>query len=489
VIGLARSAIALAAGAGLVLVAAHAPASIDLGPAGAAQHTPSPRDVPVSRAAVVCPGPETIGVDGVAGGSQAVDLWAGTAPAGLLPAAARASGGGQVAATGLPGAALGTVTTRGAALSSHTSRAQAVLVAGSQALAPGVAATQRTLETRGDARALATTVCRPAAAQAWLIGGGGEAGRRKRVVLANPGPNPVSVDLTVLGADGPVSSPNGRGIVVAPRSRTVVLLDAISGTEKSPVVGVSAHGGEVSAVLSDAWLDGVVPRGADDALPSAAPAREQVVPGAAVDGPSLLRVAVPGDSEAVVQARVLTPQGARALPGNAVVRVGAHSTRDIDLSALPADAYAVQVRADVPVLAGVMMQRRKAGNGPSDLAWSTATPAIAGLAGTTLPTGPSAVPVASELQLVATGKDASVSVTTVTPAGVATTQTVPVPVDTTVRKVLTGAGAVWLSSTGGSLRAAVVTTASDATGPLLGVTPLYDVPLTTTPLALQESRD
>ena len=64
----------------------------------------------------------------------------------------------------------------------------------------------------------------------WLLGGGAQPGRRERVVLTNPGPNPVTVDLSVLGTRGPVPSPNGRGIVVAPYGRTVVLLDAIAGT-------------------------------------------------------------------------------------------------------------------------------------------------------------------------------------------------------------------------------------------------------------------
>jgi hypothetical protein len=120
-------------------------------------------------------------------------------------------------------------------------------------------------------------------------------------------------------------------------------------------VQVNAQGGEVAAVLSDTWLDGVIPRGGDDVVPVAAPASEQVIAGVSIVGLATLRVAVPGDNEAVVESRVLTPTGPRALPSGGVTRVAGHSTKDIDLGSLPPGAYAVQVRADVPVVAAAMV--------------------------------------------------------------------------------------------------------------------------------------
>ena len=193
-----------------------------------------------------------------------------------------------------------------------------------------------------------TAACAPATAQSWLVGGGAEPGRRERVVLANPGPNPVTVDLDVLGTTGPVQSPNGRGIVVGAHDRAVVLLDAIAGTESAPVVHVTVQGGEVAAVLNDTWLDGVIPRGGDDAVPVVGPARQQVIAGVAIDGRAAVRVAVPGESEAVVQTRVLTSRGTEAIPADGVVRVPGGSTRDIDLSALPPGAYAVRYAPTSP---------------------------------------------------------------------------------------------------------------------------------------------
>ena len=179
---------------------------------------------------------------------------------------------------------------------------------------------------------------------------------------------------------------------------------------------VVATGGEVAAVLDDTWLDGVIPRGGDDATPAAAPALEQVIPAFRVGGPAIVRVAVPGADEAVVQTRVLTPAGPRPIPRDAVVRVAGQSSRDIDVSALPAGAYAVQVRADVPVVAAAMTERRRKASGPSDLAWATSTPAIGQLAGSVL-RNQGTKGVSASLDLAATGGPGSAVVTVVDTKG------------------------------------------------------------------------
>jgi len=491
-VGVIRSVAVVALGAGLVAGATHVPRSFDLatGAHSAAAPAPASGEVPVTSAELVCPGPETLGVPGVADAhAQTATVLSAAAPEAVLPPNARQAGDGVLATSGLPaGGTWGRTASRGAVLESPVTVPQSVLVTGSAALAAGAVATQRTLATRGADRGLTTATCGPATAEAWLVGGGAEPGRRKRVVLTNPGPNPVTVDLDVLGAGGPVGSANGHGVVVAPYARTAVLLDAVSGTEASPVVHVTTHGGDVQAVLNDSWLDGVVPRGGDDAVASAPPAPEQVVPGVGVDGPARLRVAVPGDVEGIVQTRVLTATGPRPVPADAVVRVAGHSTRDIDLGALPPDAYAVQVRADVPVVAGAVVERRGKGNGPSDLAWTTATTPVDGLAGMALASPSSTLP-GAELQLVSAGHPSTVTVTTVSPAGAVTSQTVDVPADALTRTALTGAASVWVAATKGAVRAAVTTWTSDPSGVMLSVTPLSGVPLTMTPATVREARD
>jgi hypothetical protein len=328
----------------------------------------------------------------------------------------------------------------------------------------------------------------PAAASSWLIAGGGAPGRLEHLVLANPGPNPVTVDVAVFGVKGQIESPDGQGLVVPGHARTVILLDAISGPQVSPVVHVTTRGGKVAATLSDTWLDGVVPRGGDDVVSMTAPAHEVVIAGVPIDGRATLRVAVPGDSEAVVQSRVLTSRGARPLPTGGVTRVAGRSTRDIDLSALPPGAYALQVRGDVPVVAAVMVDRRKAAGAPSDLAWSAASLPIRTVAGLALPAS-EVKGVAQRLDLAAVKEAASVRVTTVDPGGRIRTKEVAIGADSVSTLWLNGAGSVWVTPVKGLARAAVFSSVTDVRGMLLSVTPLADLTLTTTPWRLRQMRD
>jgi len=491
--GVLRSLAVAAAGGGLVLGAAHLP-SLNLvqatGQAGDARVTRTHAEA-VTKAQRICPGPEALGIEGLPDAvAQTVTVAAVTAPPAALPEGfTTAKGIGSLTVSGLPlGGTWGApATARGQVVPGQISTAQSVLVTGTGAIAPGTVATQRSWVKVGDNRGLVTTACMPAADSSWLVAGGAEPGRRERLVLTNPGPNAVTVDLAVLGAKGPIQSPNGHGLVVGPHARTVVLLDAIAGSEPSPVVHVTAQGGEVAAVLSDTWLDGIVPRGGDDAVPVAEPSREQVIVGLPIDGPATLRVAVPGDIEAVVQARVLTSTGPKGLPVDAVTRVPGHSTRDIDLSALPPGAYAVQVRADVPVVAAAMAARRGPAGTPSDLAWSGSSSPIRTLAGMALH-GPTDIGFNNWLDLAATKAPASAMVTTVADNGVVTAKEVAIQADSVTSLLLAGASSVWVTPRTGLVRAAVVPSIGDAKGVLFSVTPLTDLSLTTTLPPLREVR-
>jgi hypothetical protein len=490
--GLLRSSAVVGVGAGLVLGVSYLPAPINL------VHVTSPGPAtkahaePVLHTQSTCPGPEALGIQGLPDSlAQTVSVAAVAAPVAALPLGfAAGQGAGSLTISGL-GSGQGwtaPVTVRGQVVSGRISTPRSALISGVGAMAPGTVATQSSWTKMGDGRGLVTAACLPAAASSWLIAGGAEPGRLERLVLTNPGPNPVTVDLSVLGAGGPIDSPNGQGLVVAGYARTVVLLDAFAGSEQSPVVHVSAQGGEVAAVLSDTWLDGLVPRGGDDAVPVAAPAREQVIPGVPIQGRAILRVGVPGDTEAVVQARVLTASGPGALLSDAVTRVAGHSTRDIDLSSLAPGAYAVQVRSDVPVVAAVMVDRRRAAGAPSDLAWSVATLPIRTLAGMALPASQDKGLI-QRLDLAATTDPGSVLVTTVAAGGQVSTKEVAIAADSVSTLSLDGATSVWVTPGTGLVRAAVLSAATDARGALLSETPLADLTLTTTPSPLRQLRD
>ena len=100
-------------------------------------------------------------------------------------------------------------------------------------------------------------------------------------MLTNPGANPVTADVTVLGATGPLGDPVVE--TVAPGARVSVLLDARYGAEERPVVHVRSDGGGIQATLTDTWVDGSDALGAETTVAAATPATVQVVPGVVVD--------------------------------------------------------------------------------------------------------------------------------------------------------------------------------------------------------------
>jgi hypothetical protein len=447
-----RVAAALVVGAGLVVGASQVPTSaLDL--------SSGPPDEPattraVTAAQLVCPGPETIG--GAATSTTAPGpavVAAASAPAALTGRdAGQDAGPGTLTATTVPaGEAKAVRLFQAPATTGSLTTAASVSVAATGALATGLAADQLTLVTSGDLRGLSGTACVTPATDAWLVGGGGEAGRRGRIVLTNVAANPVAVTLHVLSADGPVDSTAGADVAVPAHGRATVLLGALAPTVTSPVVHVSTSGGAVAATLHDARLQGTTAWGTDDVAAGTPPSRSQLVPGVAVDGAALVRIAVPGAAEAVAQVRLLGPNGEVVAPQNGVVRVPAGSVRDLDLSQLPPGVYGVEVTADVPVVAGAMVERRADPSGVADLAWLASVPMlrdqehVLGVAGAAA----SDHPLTATLAVTAPTGDATVEVTSGTSApttvrvraGTTTTVTVPADQATFVRAT-TGSGPV-----------------------------------------------
>ena len=238
-----------------------------------------------------------------------------------------------------------TTATRAELLRQTASDPTPVRVSATGGLAPGVLAAQESDEASAEVTGLAEASCGRAGADAWLIGGGGAPGRQERLVLLNPGANPVTVDVEVFGHNGRVESSAAQGIVVQGRSRASVLLDAVAPEEDSPAYHVTTRGGFVASGLADYWIDGITPRGIESVAPLAAPATEQLIAGVPGKLPTTVRLLAPGEREAVVEIRLLTPDGPAALTGSrAVVRVPAGSTRDVEVTDVPAGIVAVQIR-------------------------------------------------------------------------------------------------------------------------------------------------
>jgi hypothetical protein len=489
--GVVRASLTGLAGAALVVGAMHAQGALALGDQRASSGRTEGSTSTVRGASLTCPGPELKGVPGVPDLPVGARVGAASAPLRALTGTTPAAQPGQLVVSGMPAGTSATpVTTRGSNAVTDLDSSSGALVTGTWSMAPGLAAVQTWLVPSGDRRALVSTPCTMAQAESWIMAGGGSPGRQERLVLTNPGGNPVSVDVTLVGPDGPVSSPIGRGIVVPAHGRTAFLLDSISGSMTSPMVHVVAQGGVVGAFVNDLWLDGTRAAGSDDAVPTAAPSRDQVVPAVVVNGAATLRVAVPGTGQAVVQARVLTPTGPRALPRDGVVRVDGGTVRDIDLTGLSPASSAIQVRADVPIVAAVTTTTGRSGGAPTDLAWSSSTPPITGLAGMPLvqPQNTSGVSVGSVLALTASGDAAGVEVVTVDAQGADHSQRLTLQADATTAVLVTGSTSVWVHRLlgKGQVRAGVYTWADDTQGRLSTVTPLVDAALRTTTVGLRE---
>jgi hypothetical protein len=487
--GIARTVLVSAAAAALVAGATQAEGGFALGDASTGAARQAGASAPVRGATLLCPGPELKGVPGLDDEPVGAAVAAATAPERLLGDAAPEDTSGKVSLRGMPGRELGSpLERRGATGSATVGSASGVQVQGSEALAPGLAAAQSWLVRSGDRRGLVSAPCREAAAESWILAGGGQPGRQERLVLTNPGGNAVTVDVTLHGPDGPLSSPAGRGIVVAAHGRSSFLLDSISSEVKAPAVHVVAQGGVVGAVVNDVWLDGTRAAGVDDAVPTAPPSREQVVPAVSIGGQSTLRVAVPGSDEAVVQVRVLTENGPRAVPSGAVTRIGGGAVRDIDLSRLPQGSVGLQVRADRPVVAAAVVTRQRPQQ-PGDLAWSSSTTPITGVAG--VPFGPPAgspdARVFRRVVVAVTREKASVEVVTVDKAGDSSFKRITVGPDSSAGVDVTDAASVWVHrvSGAGQVRAGVISWVTQADGSLITTTPLTDAPLRTSAVGVR----
>jgi hypothetical protein len=477
----ARAGVVVLAGTALAYTAVEVPGTVNLAPAMERADLSALSSAAVATASLSCPGPETEGLPGVPAVAATTTVYASAPPAQVLGDQGAAAG--SLTVTSSPSnSPVGHTDQSGTLVEGPLSGPSVGLVRASGSLAPGVAALQTTVATTGDDRAAVTTPCVEARPELWLVAGGGGSTRRERVVLTNPGANPVSADVSVLGSNGRLPSANGQHVSVPAHGRASLLVDALVGPESTPVVHVVATGGVLTGVTEDSWVDGAIGRGADDAIPSAAPATEQVIPAVYLDGPARLRVAVPGGDEAIVQARALTPDGPTALPGDGVLRVAGGSVGELDLADVPPGAYAVQVRADQPILAGVMAERRPGGKKQSDFGWTTGTAPVPVLAGSPVPPEASA-----SLMLVATGDAASATVYTISGTGAVEVHSYALGADSVADVDVSNARQVWIRQQAGTIRAGLALNLADAADePLFSLVPINPGLVSTTQVPVRQ---
>lgn len=447
--GVTRVAVAGGAAAGLVYVAAGQGVGLDLAAAAGEDEVPVGSTALTTRVTQVCPGPELTGIPGVPDVPVPASVTAASGPTGLLPAEAPPEGSLDVAAGAREVLSVGG---RPQAASAPVPQDSPVRVTGSGGLAPAVAAGQEWRLDTKDLRGLAGAPCGPGSTDQWLLAGGSGPGRQERLVLTNPGANPVTAAVAVHGRGGPLGDPLVE--TVAPGARVSLLLDGRYGEEDVPAVHVTTDGAGVHAVLTDTWVMGSTALGAESTGAAAPPAARQVLPGVVLGtGPGALRVVAPGEQAAVVRVDVLGPSGFVALPRGSVLSVPAGSVAELALTGVPAGTYTLVARSDVPVTAAAL-SRVGDGRAPGEITWAPAASTLRAVGGAALPPTPG---VGRRLHLVSTGGSTTLEVTTV--AGTTpTTRTVSLLADKVAAVPLEGASSVWVRRTSGSgeLRGGIV---------------------------------
>lgn len=243
---------------------------------------------------------------------------------------------------------------------------------------------------RDDLRGLAASACTRPAAETWLMGGSTDVGAADLVLLANPGDVAARADITVYGADGPVSPATGAGIIVPPGTQRAVPLAALALGQTQPVLRVAASEALLQVALQSSITRTLVPGGVDVGAAVAAPAQSLVIPAvsiaAADSGEATASVRLLAPSEATTATVALVPLGVGdALSFEIALEAGRPAV--LALPDVPAGAYTVRVEAGAPVVAAAWHATGVGGGG--DFAWSVPALPLAGPTLVAIAEGPS----------------------------------------------------------------------------------------------------
>ncbi|WP_067453721.1 DUF5719 family protein [Actinomadura macra] len=374
---------------------------------------------PITSAVAVCPGHE--------GGRLSVQSAKG-GPAGGLIDTSEIRGGPSLASMNAAGQNWNKDTGSGD---------DAFVVRATGGIAGGLEAEQTTHWSGGPDRGLAGARCASPGTDLWFVGPGPEAADALDLYLTNVDSQPASVDLSALSGLGPLDTTDGRATPVAPRSTTVVKLGKspeglgdIVNSARDLALHVRTTSGRVAASLRVRIGE---KKGIEWLPLSPEPASSLVVPGVpGGSGERRLLVAVPGEADARVRVRVLTPEGEFSPQGQDIVDAPAKTVTPVDLG-LAGKPAAVRVVADRPVVAAFTAERG------ADVAYGTATAPL----GT--PDGPRRVTggvIADNrfdtvLTLTAPAEAASVQVTALGGQGAGAAQEIAVPAGRTVETKIT----------------------------------------------------
>ncbi|RFA08453.1 hypothetical protein B7R54_03855 [Subtercola boreus] len=367
---IATSVVVLAAGIAAVTAAATVPwPSVNTG-------VPSVTVTPVaSDQTRVCPGPFVTVPTDTGGGSSSLQSVGGA----FSIVAGSSPDGTDVTTTDL--AVPDSPGSDAKPLRLTASGAAGILIAGSQS--------EQSFD-GGDLIGLATSACAEPTADSWLAAGSTTTGRSSVIVLSNPTDVSATVSLAIFSEAGPVPAPGASGIVVPANTQKSLTLAGLAPDAVSPVIHVTATGGQVYATLQQSIVRSLDPGGVDVAGPTEAPATTHTIAGmqivstsaiaeraadpASSDLPAALRVFVPGAAGAAVS--VTFKSETLGVPDvSASYSALAGVVTDFPFPSLPDDSYSLTVTSDQPVVVG---SRSSVVSGGTDFAWYQASPALSG---------------------------------------------------------------------------------------------------------------
>jgi Family of unknown function (DUF5719) len=354
--------LALALIAGVAQLARPAP----VGPGSAGT---SARQVAVTSAVRACPP-----VQG--GGPGHVAFIAGAAAA---PSSGPASGSGQAELAPLPlaGASLRVASPISQAdpdalrmltvpAAQDASKKDAQVLQGWSVTASGSMAQAMEAE-EADGSGLATVRCGEPGSDIWFVGPGQLNGAAQiQLDLMNVDALAASVDVSVITDAGRAQVGDDTGITVPPHETVTESLSSAAGGSSVAAVEVRTSIGRVAADVSESSPSG----GTASWLPSTtAPSSRLVIPGVPPSGHAAgLYIAVPGSSNAQVSVLAITSQGAFRPFGTPTIDLPGDSASYAALTPLGGTASALELTANVPIAAAVLVP----GNGLGTFTAATA---------------------------------------------------------------------------------------------------------------------
>ncbi len=201
---------------------------------------------------------------------------------------------------------------------------------------------------------LATVRCGEPSSDLWFAGPGQQNGAAQlQLDLMNVDSLAASVDVSLITDAGAVQAGNLTGITVPPHQTVTESLSSAAGKSSVVAIGVHTSAGRVAADVSAGPAHG---RPTSWLPAAAAPATQLVIPGVPASSQGAgLYLAVPGAANAKVSVLAITAQGHYQPFGAQPVELPGQSASYMALTPLGGTAAALQITANVPVVASVLV--------------------------------------------------------------------------------------------------------------------------------------